>query len=182
MNKRKKKYPSIYSVGEEYLGTFFIMWFITTMVGKNIIGYFDIFLPFILASAIPYSIHLLFLKHLSYKKNRMIKNILIFIFPTMTIASVYLLTIVTLKPVIKEFTITQTCNPVALNQKYQNDFMSGKNTSSFEVKLNNYTVTWYPNEATFYKYKKSDKIKIEVKKNFLGMYLIVQENKHWRLL
>jgi len=177
MKKQKKKYPSIAKLGETYFITFFIMWFMATVVGKNIIGYFDIFLPFIIVSLVPFIIHIFLSKYFSYRKNRMIKNILMILFPIVIIVSMYLLTIITLKPVIKEFIVTRTCNPVALNQKYQNYFMSGKNTSSFEVKLNNRSVTWYPNEATYYKYKKGDKIKIAVKKNFLGMYIIVQEAK-----
>ena len=105
-----------------------------------------------------------------------------FVFPMMAIVSVYLLTIVTLKPVIKEFIIINTSKFVCGKKdtappKYWNDFMSGKHTSNFEVRLNKHTVTWYPNETTYYKYNRGDKIKIEVKKNFLGMYIIVQEAK-----
>jgi len=187
MKKRKKIPPPICRLEKIYFVTFFIMWVIATVVGKNIIGYFDIFLPFIVASITPFIIHSLLCQQLSYKRNRIIKNILMIVFPTLLSVSIYLLTIITLKPVVKEFTIVNTSKFVCGKKdttppKYWNDFMSGKHTSKFEVKLNNYTVTWYPNKTTYYKYNRGDKIKIEVKKNFLDMNIIVQENKHWRLL
>jgi len=182
MDEMRKKNTKLNSLVKNYLVTFFIMWLTATAIGSNIIGYFNIFSPYIIGSAFLYLAHILLYKYLSFKDNRIIKNILFFILPFILLISMYLLTIITLKPILEEFTIIKTtrlpCGDRTIKPKiYRNDFISGKVTSKFKLKRDNHTITWYPNEENYYKYKQGDTIKVKVKKNFLDMEVIVQQNR-----
>ena len=180
--KRKKKKSPLRTLIEHYLATLFIMWVIASAIGSNILEYIHIFLPYMIVSIFLYLLHLLLYNFLSFKHNRMAKNILFFILPFTIISFIYILTIATKKPTLKEFTVVETTRlPCGENtrspQKYVNTFMSGKHTSKFILKRNGHTIAWYPNEENYYKYKQGDVIKVKVKKNFLGMEVIVQQNR-----
>ena len=183
MRIRKRDYYPPSKLKEDYLVSFILMWSISIlMIINNIIGYFDIFLPYIIASAVPMMIHLLIYRFFSYRTSLLFRNILTFIMPILVILVMILLVTITSEPKYKEFTIVKTskfpCGKKSKEpKKYLNHFMSGKHTSKFEVKIDNHLVTWYPNESNYYKYNMGDKIKIKVKENFLGMSIIVQQNR-----
>ena len=180
--KRKKKKLPLRTLIENYLATLFIMWVTAAAIGSDIIGYFHIFLAYMIASIFFYILHLLLYNFLSYKHNRIAKNILFIILPFMVVSFTYILTIVTKKPTLEEFVVVRTtrlpCGETTRSpQKYVNTFMSGKHTSKFILKRNGHTIAWYPNEENYYKYKQGDVIKVKVKKNFLDMEVIVQQNR-----
>jgi len=183
MRNKKKELKDLI---ENYFVTIFMMWSIAYIVGANIIGICDIYLPYIiyslLGSSVFYILHLLLYNYLSYRHNRIIKNILFIIVPFTIIFFVYLLTIITEEPTLKEFTVISTtrlpCGDKTIKpRKYINSFLHGKINSKFKLRRNNHIVTWYPNEENYYKYKQGDVIKVKVKKNFLDMEVIVQQNR-----
>jgi len=178
----KKKKFTLIPLMKNYLLSFFIMWLVSSAIGSNIIGYFDIFLPYIIGSSLLYMLHLVLYRYLSFKHNRIVKNILLFILPLVVILSMYILTIATLKPTLEKFSIIKTsrlpCGEKTKHPKpYINYFFSGRHTSKFRLKKGNYINDWYPNEENYYKYKQGDIIKVKVKKNFLGMEIIVQQHR-----
>jgi len=178
----KKKKTILRPLIKNYLLSFFIMWLFSSAIGSNIIGYFDIFLPYIIASLGLYILHIFLYNHLSFKHNRIAKNIFLFLLPLVVIFTMYLLTIVTVKPTLEEFIIVKTtrlpCGEKTEHPKrYRNDFISGKVTSKFKLKRANHIINWYPNEKNYYNYIQGDIIKVKVKKNFLGMEVIVQQNR-----
>ncbi len=180
----KKKKSSLKTLIENYLVTFFIMWGTAIfIIGSDIIDDWNIFLPYIIISAFFYLSHLFLYKYLSYKHNRIAKNILFIFLPFVIIFSMFLLITVTEKPTLEEFTIVHTsrlpCGEKTITpRKYCNGFMIKREyKSQFQLKRNGHTITWYPNEENYYKYKQGDVIKVKVKKNFLGMEVIVQQNK-----
>lgn len=158
------------------------MWVLSFLIGRNILGYIDTFLPFIILTILPYLIHIIFYNFFSYKRSFNLKNILLYQLPFIIISSTYILTLGKAESRYESFKIIKTskytCNDSNKTvKKYFNNFLSGKNTSYFKVVRNGYTLSYYPSENDYYEYNKGDLIKLKVKKNLFNMDVILQQHK-----